>query len=80
MADFDQFIEFAGSHFGADAQQLDAFSREVRQTYGGNCLYVDKGFSQRDREIRQQFNGGNAGALAAMYGLSKRRIYEIVQD
>lgn len=79
MADFDEFIEFAGQQFGANPQQLERFSRNVRHTYGGDCLYVDKGYSQRDKEIRMQFDGRNYDALARMYGLSKRRIMEIVQ-
>ena len=32
----------------------------------------------RNERIRAEFNGANASQLAASYGLSKRRIYQIV--
>lgn len=35
---------------------------------------------QRDEAIRREFKGNNINALAVKYGLTRRRIYQIVND
>lgn len=42
-----------------------------------NCKALDR--VQRDAEIRERFNGGNAAERAMCYGLSGRRIHAIVK-
>ncbi len=51
--------------------------------YGGQYVYFskepDSGHSERDREIFASMRRGNANELAAKYGLSFVRIYQIYQ-
>jgi Mor family transcriptional regulator len=54
----------------------------VRQSYGGEQLYVPKGLAliigPRDREIYGKFNGANCFALSKEYGVTERQIYNII--
>jgi len=57
---------------------------EVRHTLGGGSTYISSGFhydlSQRDLEIFNKFMGNNLAQLAQEYGISKRRVYQIIRS
>jgi Mor family transcriptional regulator len=57
-------------------------AEHVRQTYGGEPIYVPKGLylmvSERDRAIYRAFDGGNHHRLAKEHSLTVRQIYSIV--
>lgn len=76
---FEEFVNFTQRHFQADQQTIDRFAREFRKEFGGEFIYVNKN-SQRNREIKGSYNGRNVSELAKMYGLSERRIREIVSE
>lgn len=52
--------------------------------YGGESLYIPKADTieavARRAKIISEYNGGNIKALAAKYGLTSRRIRQIVGD
>jgi Mor family transcriptional regulator len=54
----------------------------IADALGGERVYFPRlafaGKYLRDEEIREQFNGYNARELARKYGLSERRIRQIV--
>lgn len=51
---------------------------DLRRQLAGNAIYINRGFSERNQQIRAQFNGRNSAKLAAQYGLSRRHIERIV--
>jgi len=57
------------------AQQLMA---DIRRQLGGSAVYITRGFALRDARIRAEFSGKNIAKLAAQYGLSRRRIEQII--
>jgi Mor family transcriptional regulator len=57
------------------ARQLMA---DIRRELGGGYVYVKRGFAERNLRIRAEFSGKNIAKLAAQYGLSRRRIEQIV--
>ncbi len=65
----------------ADALGMKALLRLIR-LWGGQSLYIPKPESlareARDREIRAGFDGKNARALAARFGLSQRQVRKII--
>ena len=63
----------------ADAEAVAAhLVADLRRQLAGSTVYVSKGFSARNQQIRAEFNGRNSAKLAAQYGLSKRHIDRIV--
>ena len=76
---FEAFVDFTQRHFQTDKPTIDRFAREFRQEFGGEFVYINKG-SQRNREIKDSYNGRNVAELARNYGLSERRIREIVSE
>lgn len=66
----------------AMAQQLaETISRDVRGKHAGENIYVPKkSIKQRNEEIRRLFNGRNIELLCRMHQLSRRRIYQIVNE
>lgn len=63
----------------ADAEDVAAhLVADLRRNLAGATLYIDKGFSVRNQQIRTEFNGRNSAKLAAQYGLSRRHIERIV--
>lgn len=71
---------------GSDPEQAREIglqaAEHVRQTYGGEPIYVPKGLSmvvsERDREIWRKYDGTNHYRLAKEYCLTTRQIYNIV--
>lgn len=51
---------------------------DLRFYLGGSAVYFDKGIAARNERIRGEFNGRNADCLAVQYGLTKKRIQQIV--
>lgn len=79
MRGFDEFVEFTTRSLELDHERARRFATDVCREFGGDRLYVSKiSYSQRDREIRGAFNGRNYAELMKQYGLSERRIREIV--
>jgi len=75
---------------GLGAILADSCAREIAQGFarsiGGRTVYIpgDVGawprtlLAQRDAEIRETYNGKNAAQLARRYGVSVKRIMQIV--
>ena len=76
---FESFIDFTQRHFQTDQPTIDRFARDFRQEFGGEFMYINKN-SQRNREIKGSYNGRNVAELARNYGLSERRIREIISE
>lgn len=76
---FESFIDFTKRHFKIDQPTIDRFAKDFRKEFGGEFIYVNKN-SQRNREIKGSYNGRNVAELARMYGLSERRIREIISE
>lgn len=63
----------------ADADAVAAYIvADLRRQLAGGVVYINRGFSVRNQQIRTAFNGRNAAKLAAQYGLSRRHIERIV--
>lgn len=56
---------------------------DIRREFGGMLLYIPKGEKfdrlQRNAAILKAFNGTNHRKLAKLYGISLKRVYEILQ-
>jgi len=76
---FDDFLDFTQQHFKTDQPTIDRFAREFRQEFGGEFMYINTK-APRNREIKGAYNGRNVSELAKMYGLSERRIREIISE
>jgi len=76
---FEEFVNFTQRHFQTDQPTIDRFAREFRKEFGGEMMYVNKK-SPRNQEIRGSYNGRNVAELARNYGLSERRIREILSE
>lgn len=76
---FEAFVDFTQRHFQTDQPTIDRFAREFRQEFGGEMMYINKK-SPRNQEIKGSYNGRNVAELAKMYGLSERRIREIISE
>ena len=67
----------------ADHIGIDAFNKLV-WLCGGEVLYIPKNDKkwrlERNRRIAEDYCGGNSRALARKYGLSERRIQQIVNE
>lgn len=65
----------------AECIGIDAFKKLVRLC-GGQMIYIPKADSVarpvRNRLIKSEFNGANYRRLASKYGLTERRVREIV--
>jgi Mor family transcriptional regulator len=57
------------------AQQL---MTDIRRELGGGSMYVKRGVAERNLRIRMEYSGKNIAKLAAQYGLSRRRIEQII--
>ena len=62
---------------------LENFKKMVK-VYSGSTLYIPKVESitkeARDERIREEFTGGNLHELALRYGLTDRRVREILSE
>lgn len=84
--DLARLVSEALTSSGADPEQARQIglkaSEHVRQTYGGEPIYVPKGLAlvvtERDREIWRKYDGTNHHRLAKEYKLTTRQIYNIV--
>jgi len=76
---FEEFVNFTQRHFQTDQPTIDRLAREFRKEFGGEMMYVNKK-SPRNQEIRGSYNGRNVAELARNYGLSERRIREILSE
>lgn len=57
-----------------------AMLEKIRHEYHGS-LYIPKpSKKERNQQIRQRFNGVNHDALCVEFGLSKRRLYDILRE
>lgn len=73
--------EEVGMHEPLAAQIASAILRGMSRRFGAQRIYipaVDR--SARDAEIYGRFNGTNAAALCAEFGISRARLYEIVNQ
>ena len=59
---------------------VERFAEEV----GGERVYVSRkprsAWSQRNAQLRAEFNGRNHDELARKYRVSKRRVYQLLGD
>lgn len=63
----------------SDAERIaEALIQDLRRQLAGNSIYIDRGFAERDAQIRREFNGRNSAKLATQYALTKRRIEQIL--
>jgi Mor family transcriptional regulator len=81
LADLEALTAHSLARFGiADAQEAAAMIiADLRRHLAGQTLYISKGFHYRNLRIKEQFNGRNQAALAAQYGLTQRRIEQILR-
>ena len=67
-----------------DAMTVEHLERElakaIREELGGQRLYIPGREKVNREELREIFNGRNIGELMARYGLSRSRIYQIIND
>ena len=68
----------------AEAIGVDAYL-ELTRVFGGTTIYIAKAEeivkrADRDRQIREEFNGSNYSQLALKYGLTEVWIRNIVYD
>lgn len=58
-------------------------TRKLCEAFGGEAIYVPKAESVENAErlasIRREYNGGNVALLARRYGLTTRRVQQIVE-
>lgn len=82
LADLQRVTADSLRRFGlADADQIAAWlMKDLRRELAGCSVYVSKGFQARNQEIRLAFNGRNAAKLAAQYGITRRRVDQIVSN
>lgn len=80
LADLQTLTVTSLARYGlADAEAITAhLLADLRRHLAGSVVYIDKGFQERNAQIRAAFNGRNADKLAAQYGLTRRRIEMIV--
>ena len=65
----------------ADAEAIAShLVADLRRQLAGSTVYVSKGFRERNQQIKMEFNGRNAAKIAARFGLSRRRVDQILQD
>jgi len=76
---FESFIDFTQRHLRVDQPTIDRFAREFRKEFGGEMMYINRK-SPRNNEIKNSYNGRNVAELARNYGLSERRIREIINE
>ncbi|POA99713.1 DNA-binding protein [Chromobacterium sinusclupearum] len=59
-------------------------TRRMAQHWGGQNIYFPLGKSsksaERDRQILQEFNGGNHAELALKHGISVQWVYKILKN
>lgn len=77
MRDFEDFMNFTKQQLNLDEQMAQQFARSFQQEFGGDRYYINKS-SSRNQEIKNAYNGRNVSELSKRYGLSERRIFEIV--
>ncbi len=68
----------------AEVIGIDAYL-ELTRAFGGTSIYIAKAEeivkrADRDRQIREEFNGNNYSQLALKYGLTEVWIRNIVYD
>lgn len=80
--DIDALVDFTKQTLGIDDHHADRFAIDLARHFGGEYLYINKRVvsNSRDKDIRAEYNGHNAGKLARRYGLSERWIYKIVSE
>lgn len=64
------------------AKYAVSLTRKLAQDFGGQALYIPKGFSFEAKKmadkVRAEFRGNNARQLAIKWGVSQMRINQIV--
>lgn len=78
--------ERLGRNLDADPEIMaivgEAVANAVSEEFGGELVYVSKGWiakaRERHRQIYQEFNGSNVKALAKKHGISIVWCYEII--
>ncbi len=73
---------------GFSEEQADLIAREIsivmRHTWGGQQIYfphwLRESLSERDRQIYDEFTGGNHSELASKYHVSVQWVYKIVKS
>ena len=81
MSEFHELIDFTQRVLNIDDATTQQYAHHLSRQFAGSRIYVSAHAEQRkerDREIRRSFNGKNISALARLYGLSERQIYNIV--
>jgi Mor family transcriptional regulator len=87
LADMADFVaELLRRHHGLTQEEAQVAAESameaVRLEWGGSMCYFKKGgqvdLQERDEEIYSRFNGRNAQQLCRQYGLSERRIYQVI--
>lgn len=77
MRSYHEFVEFTTTTLNLDQQNAQRFASNFYKEFGGDRFYISK-MDHRNKEIRDAFNGRNYQELARQFGLSERRIREIV--
>lgn len=78
MREAHEFINFTARRLNLDQTTTDQFATDFSRHFGGDRFYVGK-MDGRNGEIRGAYTGNNIAQLSRMYGLSERRIREIVE-
>ena len=67
---------------GSTDEIASAAAESFRHEFGGQLLYIPKGFAfdidERDKEIYRKFDGTNHNDLAVEFGHSVQHIYRII--
>lgn len=79
MRDHHEFIDFTARRLNLDHSTVDQFATDFAREFGGDRFYVSK-MGGRNQEIRNAYTGSNVAELARNYGLSERRVREIVSE
>ena len=58
----------------------DKLENALRHELGGQRVYVNKNKRVEPAEVKAAFNGRNVGEIQQRFGISRSRIYEILND
>lgn len=77
-------LEEQGYPSAQAAAAAERVAEHLRKFLGGTWQYIPKGYhydlDRRDREIYEKFNGRNQTELCDEYGITRVRLYQILQQ
>ena len=57
-----------------------AFADAIRHELGGQRIYVNKNKRVEPTEVKRMFNGSNVDDVRQAFGISRARIYQIINE